>query len=141
MIVCSEIKQRQPQDRKTVFETLSLPVAEILSPVARQAPTKLWNLQKTNSEEKTPSLEDLFLTLIHTHFSLVGLLVAEGQLADVDQTKIIDVLSSKSGNINTSYPYVSKTLYLNCETKTSICANFGQSLVCLSRFWPILADA
>ena len=27
MIVCTEIKQKQPQDRKTVFETLSLPVA------------------------------------------------------------------------------------------------------------------
>ena len=35
-----EIKQKQPQDRKTIFETLSLPVAKILSPVARQAPTK-----------------------------------------------------------------------------------------------------
>ena len=27
MIVCPEIKQKQPQDRKTIFETLSLPVA------------------------------------------------------------------------------------------------------------------
>ena len=27
MIVCTEIKQKQPQDRKTIFETLSLPVA------------------------------------------------------------------------------------------------------------------
>ena len=35
-----EVKQKQPQERKTVFETLSLPVAKILSPVARQAPTK-----------------------------------------------------------------------------------------------------
>ena len=35
-----EIKQKQPQERKTIFETLSLPVAKILSPVARQAPTK-----------------------------------------------------------------------------------------------------
>ena len=40
MIVCTEIKQEQPQDRKTIFETLSLSVAKILSPVARQAPTK-----------------------------------------------------------------------------------------------------
>ena len=38
----SKVKQKQPQDRKTIFETLSLPVAKILSPVARQAPTKLW---------------------------------------------------------------------------------------------------
>ena len=45
MIVCTpEIKQKQPQDRKTIFETLSLPVAKILSPVARQAPTKSKNL-------------------------------------------------------------------------------------------------
>ena len=36
-----EITQKQPQDRKTIFETLSLPVAKILSLVARQAPTKL----------------------------------------------------------------------------------------------------
>ena len=41
IIVCTEIKQKQPQDRKTVFETLSLPVAKILSPVVRQAPTKV----------------------------------------------------------------------------------------------------
>ena len=41
MIACPEIKQKQPQDRKTVFETLSLPVAKILSPVARQAPTNI----------------------------------------------------------------------------------------------------
>ena len=40
MILCPEIKQKQPRDRKTSFETLSLPVAKILSPVARQAPTK-----------------------------------------------------------------------------------------------------
>ena len=40
VIVCPEIKQKQPQDRKTLFETLSLPVAKILSPVARQVPTK-----------------------------------------------------------------------------------------------------
>ena len=40
VIVRSEIKQKQLQDRKPVFETLSLPVAKILSPVARQAPTK-----------------------------------------------------------------------------------------------------
>ena len=40
MIVCPEMKQEQPQDRKTISETLSLPVAKILSPVARQAPTK-----------------------------------------------------------------------------------------------------
>ena len=40
MIVYPEIKQKQPQDRKTIFETLSLPVAKILSPVTRQAPTK-----------------------------------------------------------------------------------------------------
>ena len=36
----AEVKQKQPQDRKTIFETLSLPVAKILLPVARQAPTK-----------------------------------------------------------------------------------------------------
>ena len=41
-----EVKQKQPQDRKTVFETLSLPVAKILSPVARQAPTKFWTPRK-----------------------------------------------------------------------------------------------
>ena len=35
-----EIKQQQSQDRKAVLETLSLPVAKLLSPVARQAPTK-----------------------------------------------------------------------------------------------------
>ena len=35
-----EIKQKQLRDRKTIFKTLSLPVAKILSPVARQAPTK-----------------------------------------------------------------------------------------------------
>ena len=35
-----EIKQEQPQDRKTIFEILSLPVAKIQSPVARQTPTK-----------------------------------------------------------------------------------------------------
>ena len=29
MIVCTEIKQKHPQDRKTIFETLSLPVAKI----------------------------------------------------------------------------------------------------------------
>ena len=39
MIVCDEIKQKQPQGRKTIFETLLLP-AKILSPVARQVPTK-----------------------------------------------------------------------------------------------------
>ena len=31
MIVCPEIKQKQVQERKTLFETLSLPVAKILS--------------------------------------------------------------------------------------------------------------
>ena len=31
---------KQAQDHKTHFETMSLPVAKILSPVARQAPTK-----------------------------------------------------------------------------------------------------
>ena len=41
MIVCPDIKQKQPQDRKTIFETLVLPVAKILSPVARQAPLRL----------------------------------------------------------------------------------------------------
>ena len=41
MIACTEIKQAQAQDRKTHFETVSLPVAKILSPVARQAPTKV----------------------------------------------------------------------------------------------------
>ena len=40
MIVCPEIKQKQPRDPKTSFETLSVPDAKILSPVARQAPTK-----------------------------------------------------------------------------------------------------
>ena len=40
LIVCPEIKQKQEQDRKTHFETVSLPVAETLSAVARQAPTK-----------------------------------------------------------------------------------------------------
>ena len=39
-IVCTETKLKRPQDRKTAFETLLLPVAKILSPVARQAPTK-----------------------------------------------------------------------------------------------------
>ena len=46
MIVCPEIKQKKPQDRKTVFETLSLPVAKILSPVARQVPTKPKDCQR-----------------------------------------------------------------------------------------------
>ena len=32
MIVCAEIKQKEPQDRITIFETLSLPVAK--DPVA-----------------------------------------------------------------------------------------------------------
>ena len=41
MIVCPDIKQKQARDRKTHFEALSLPVAKILSPVARQAPTKV----------------------------------------------------------------------------------------------------
>ena len=40
-IACHEIKQEQPQDRKAILETLSLPVAKILSPVARQAPTRI----------------------------------------------------------------------------------------------------
>ena len=40
MIECPELKQTQPQDRKTIFETLLLPVTKILPPVARQAPTK-----------------------------------------------------------------------------------------------------
>ena len=40
MIVCPEIEQKQPHDRNTISETLSRPVAKILSPVARQAPTK-----------------------------------------------------------------------------------------------------
>ena len=35
------IKQKQPRDRKTLFETLSLPVTKILSPIARQAPTEI----------------------------------------------------------------------------------------------------
>ena len=41
MTVCPEIKQKHSQDRKTHFQTVSLPVAKDLSPVARQAPTKL----------------------------------------------------------------------------------------------------
>ena len=54
MIVCPEIKQKQPQDRKTIFETLSLPVAKmILSPVARQAPTKLQRIER-KSGKKSP---------------------------------------------------------------------------------------
>ena len=40
LILCPEIKQKQAQDRKAHFETMSLPVAKILSPVVRQAPTK-----------------------------------------------------------------------------------------------------
>ena len=47
MIACPEIKQKQPQDRKTSFETLSLPVAKILSPVARQAPTKCMHTNRS----------------------------------------------------------------------------------------------
>ena len=39
-IACPEIKQEQPQDRKTHFETVSLPVT---SHVAREVPTKLEN--------------------------------------------------------------------------------------------------
>ena len=40
MIASTEIRpKKQAQDRKTHFETVSLPVAKILSPVARQAPT------------------------------------------------------------------------------------------------------
>ena len=37
MIACAEIKEKPAQDRKTHLETVSLPVTEILSPVARQA--------------------------------------------------------------------------------------------------------
>ena len=40
MIVCPETKQKQPQDHKTHFETISLPFAKIVSPVARCATTK-----------------------------------------------------------------------------------------------------
>ena len=40
MIECPEIKREQPQDRKTILETLSPPVAKILSPVERQEPAK-----------------------------------------------------------------------------------------------------
>ena len=40
MTACAEMKQKQPQDRKTIFETPLLPVAKILLPVARQAQTK-----------------------------------------------------------------------------------------------------
>ena len=36
MIVCPDVKQKQAQDCKTHFETVSLPVAEVLSPVARR---------------------------------------------------------------------------------------------------------
>ena len=50
MIVCLEIEQKQAQDRKTHFETVSLPVAQVLSPVARQAPTKRGILGVTVSQ-------------------------------------------------------------------------------------------
>ena len=40
MIVCNEIKQKQPQNRKTIFETLSLPVARSCRLSRGQAPTK-----------------------------------------------------------------------------------------------------
>ena len=40
MIVCPETVQKKTQDRKTHFETVSLPVAEILPPVLRQAATR-----------------------------------------------------------------------------------------------------
>ena len=46
MILCREIKQNQPQDCKTIFETLSLPVTKILSSVARQAPTKFLGISR-----------------------------------------------------------------------------------------------
>ena len=54
MIACPDIKQKQPQNRKTLFETLSLPVAKILSPVARQAPTKFGALSVANPLPPTP---------------------------------------------------------------------------------------
>ena len=40
MIACPEIEEKPAQDRKTYVETVSLRVAEILSHVTRQAPTK-----------------------------------------------------------------------------------------------------
>ena len=43
-IVCPEIEQKQAQDRKARFETVQLRIAEILSRVARQAPTKFLQL-------------------------------------------------------------------------------------------------
>ena len=41
MSVRLEIKQKQAQDRDKHFEAVSLPVAKILSPVARHAPTEV----------------------------------------------------------------------------------------------------
>ena len=57
MIVCPEIKQKQPQDRKTIFGTLSLPVSKILSPVTRQAPTKLTLVTGPTSYRRLVCLE------------------------------------------------------------------------------------
>ena len=47
---------KTPQDRKTIFETLALPVAKILSRVARQAPTKF----RTPHLGHTPSTAGTF---------------------------------------------------------------------------------
>ena len=58
MIVCTEIKQKQSQDRKTIFETLSLPVAKILSPVVRQAPTKAHQEVYEHSENSEVGARD-----------------------------------------------------------------------------------
>ena len=46
-----QIKQKEPQDHKTIFETLPLPVAKMLSPVAKQAPTKVVRPEKWDDSQ------------------------------------------------------------------------------------------
>ena len=60
MIAYPVIKQKQPQNRKTIVGTLSFPVAKILSPVARQAPTKSDNVRVGNAQETQPVKSQVF---------------------------------------------------------------------------------
>ena len=62
-----EIKQKQPQSRKTVSETLSLPVAKILSPVARQAPTKPRRLPRLDGENRQSPIASVQRSQVNSH--------------------------------------------------------------------------
>ena len=55
MIACPEIKQKQLQDRKAIFETLSLPVAKILSRERRQL--SAWEPPPPQFQKRKPLLE------------------------------------------------------------------------------------